>query len=149
MYSLGVTAWWLLTDTYPFEHLGTAAHLVSRLDKAPHQLNPRVPLELSALVLRMLAERPEHRPSAREVAKDLRDMVDYSTRAWVDLLFVWETESSGPGPGRRDALRQKAELQRALHQRDEALARVQAEVERVRAERRESQAPAAAVPPLL
>ncbi|MDY7231781.1 serine/threonine-protein kinase [Hyalangium rubrum] len=140
VYGLGVTAFRLLTDRYPFLDLDeaerTQARLRGLLPLAPHELNPGVPQELSALVLRMMAPRPEERPSAHEVARSLEAMVQAPEETWEDLLFAWETESTLQMPGRRHQSRVAYELLLAEARVGEVARQVAAEVERAHAEQR-------------
>ena len=155
VYGLGVTAYRLLTDTYPFSELDeahrTQERLRGRLPRAPHEVNPAVPPELSALVLRMLATLPEERPYVHEVNRALDRLIQSPAPEWEGLLFTWEPEPSRLGPGRRHREQVEAELRRAREQAEQSLSRVSAEVERVRAEQRapslsKSQEPARAPP---
>jgi hypothetical protein len=136
VYGLGVTAFRLLTDSYPFLEIDEAQRTQVRLEgglpRAPHELNPSVPPELSALVLRMMAARPEQRPSAEEVARAVGAMMP-GPRQPEELLFAWEEDPSRLGPGRR--LRSRVEYERWLvHARfEESQARVAAEASRARA----------------
>jgi serine/threonine protein kinase len=142
VYGLGVTAFRLLTDTYPFSEMDeaqrTQARLQGHLPRAPHEVNPAVPPELSALVLRMLAAQPEQRPHAHEVSPALERMAQSSAPGWEGLLFEWEPEPSRLVPGRRHRDQVEGELRRARAQAGKCVARVAAEVARVRDERRTS-----------
>ncbi|HEX8703528.1 MAG TPA: serine/threonine-protein kinase [Myxococcaceae bacterium] len=138
VYALGVTAYRLLTDTYPFSELDeahrTQERLRGRLPRAPHEVNPAVPPELSALVLRMLAALPEERPYVHEVNRALDRLIQSPAPGWEGLLFEWEEDPSRLGPGRRHREQVADELRRARQQAAESMSRVAAEVERVRAE---------------
>jgi hypothetical protein len=140
VYGLGVTAFRLLTDSYPFLDLEEAQRTQQRLAGkppcAPHTLNPRVPPELGALVLRMMAAQPGDRPDAHEVARALEPLASQETE---ELLFAWATEPDQLGPGLRLPSGMKYELWLARARIEEAQARVAAEVARIQAQR---QAPA-------
>jgi len=146
VYGLGVTAFRLLTDSYPFleldEEQRTQERLAGRPPRAPHELNPGVPLDLGALVLRMLVARPEERPAAQEVAAALEALEGSAEASWEEPLFAWETEESRLGPGQR--LQSRVEYERLLvHARiEEGQARVAAELARVQAAKREQARPA-------
>jgi serine/threonine protein kinase len=139
VYGLGVTAFRLLTDSYPFLEVDEAQRTQERLagkpPRSPHELNASVPPELGALVLRMMAARPEERPPAHEVARTLEALALAPAQAGEEPLFVWETEPSQLGPGRR--LKSRMEYERWLvHARiEEGQSRVAAEVGRVQAQR--------------
>jgi serine/threonine protein kinase len=64
-YALGVTLYQLLTEVLPFpdDKAGTAyeQEAMRRWPVPPHLLNPRVPLALSRVVMRMLAKHPRRR----------------------------------------------------------------------------------------
>ncbi|MBN1208667.1 MAG: protein kinase [Myxococcaceae bacterium] len=76
LFALGVTAYRLVTGEYP--ELAEPSldeselwHLEGLASPAPSILNPRVPPELDALILRMLSLRPEERGPAGELAEAL------------------------------------------------------------------------------
>jgi hypothetical protein len=76
LYSLGVTAYRLVTGHYP--ELGEPSqdesgtwHLQGFASPAPVVLNPRVSPQLDALILRMLSLRPEERGTAAQLAEAL------------------------------------------------------------------------------
>jgi serine/threonine-protein kinase len=76
VWALGVTLYWLLTDELPFGSRTTNPHLVkhirTRTPPAPHEDNPRVPLALSAVCMRMLEKEPGARyPDMETVAEAL------------------------------------------------------------------------------
>ncbi|ADO70182.1 Protein kinase [Stigmatella aurantiaca DW4/3-1] len=76
LYALGVTAYRLVTGEYPElgepvrDEAGTW-HLAGLASPAPLTLNPRVDVQLNALILRMLSLRPEQRGTAEELAEAL------------------------------------------------------------------------------
>jgi hypothetical protein len=152
VYGLGVTAFRLLTDSYPFLEIEEAQRTHVRLEgkppRAPHELNPSVPRELSTLVLRMMEAQLEQRPSAAEVARAVEAMMQGPRELRDERLFAWEEAPSRMGPGRR--LRSRVEYERWLvHARlEEGQARVAAEVSRVQARRQPFHAPNTAPPPL-
>jgi len=151
VYGLGVTAFRLLTDSYPFlevdEEQRTQVRLEGRPPQAPHELNPRVPRELSTLVSRMLVARPEQRPSTAEVAQALEALTQGPSHPWEEPLFTWETDPSQLSPGQR--LRSRVEYERLLvHARiKEGQERVAAEAARVQAQRQPAKAPEKAPQP--
>ena len=75
LYSLGVTVYSLLTGRMPFE--GTSmpdvvAKIRQVAPEKPRKLQPAIPGALEAIVLRMLAKRPDDRyPTAKELLADL------------------------------------------------------------------------------
>jgi TolB-like protein/tRNA A-37 threonylcarbamoyl transferase component Bud32 len=77
IYSLGVTAYEMLTGAAPFADLGPRAMLAARLSKAPIPLSAvrlDVPPGLEALIMRCLATDPSDRPtSAEELVDALED----------------------------------------------------------------------------
>jgi PAS domain S-box-containing protein len=76
-YALGVTLYELLTGQRPFQSNDVLelihAHL-ARTPLPPHQLNPAIPQQLSAIVLKLMAKTAEERyQSAYGLAADLRE----------------------------------------------------------------------------
>ncbi|MDC0707914.1 serine/threonine-protein kinase [Stigmatella sp. ncwal1] len=79
LYSLGVTAYRLVTGEYPefgepFRDEGGEWQLKAVAPRAPHVLNPRIDEQLSAVILRMLSVKPEERGSAFELAEALEQL---------------------------------------------------------------------------
>jgi hypothetical protein len=71
IYSLGVVLFEMLTGELPFRAEGATLLAAARLmypPLAPGELRPGLPKEVEALVLACLAMKPEHRPSAAELA---------------------------------------------------------------------------------
>ena len=72
IYALGVICYELLTGAVPFTGEGLGAIVLKHLQEPVRplrELEPEVPQELAALVMRMLAKTPAERPAAREVAQ--------------------------------------------------------------------------------
>ena len=76
LYAFGVLLYSALTDGYPFnpelppERLAAVIRL--RVPRAPHRINPKVPLSLGAIAMRLLEKRPEDRfPSAEALHQAL------------------------------------------------------------------------------
>jgi eukaryotic-like serine/threonine-protein kinase len=84
LYSLGVVAYELLVGSPPFERRSLQDLLAAHLTEAPVPVAERradVPPELSALVTRLLAKRPEDRPgNARDVLDALGALTTPSAR---------------------------------------------------------------------
>lgn len=76
LFSLGCILYLMATGSLPFQEKDTIALLLaigSKTPATPRQQNPRVPAALSALIMKLLAKKPEDRPeSAREVADALQ-----------------------------------------------------------------------------
>ncbi len=78
VYALGITAYFALTGEKPFVGQSSFEIMTKQREYTPpppSQLNPRIPKEASALVMRMLAKNPQDR---------FRDAED-CRQAWVDL----------------------------------------------------------------
>ena len=112
LYSLGVTAYWLLTGKRPFtapSDLGIMQAVLAETPRPPRALNPTVPEPLDELVMRLLDKDPARRPqSGHDVADALAPAL--SVRRAIVSPFVREVltreqqsppvEESGPAnPG--------------------------------------------------
>jgi len=96
VFALGVTAYRLVTDTYPrFIHPDVKqgqGELQGGNDVVPpRKLNPRVDAQLNALILRMLSLKPEERGTAGELAAALERGMTHAGPAADEPLFEWET----------------------------------------------------------
>jgi serine/threonine-protein kinase len=79
VWALGCIFYWLLTNRLPFglaPQMEVILAILHEVPKAPHECNPRVPVELSALCMRMLEKNLEARCSrATEVREALAGLV--------------------------------------------------------------------------
>ena len=78
VYSLGVMAYELFLEQLPFEAETSAEILVMHLKAippSPRDLWPDIPTQLEELLLRMLAKNPANRPTMREVAGHLEEVL--------------------------------------------------------------------------
>jgi hypothetical protein len=96
VFALGVTAYRLVTDTYPpwalpGTELGPGGHPAGKKVAAPRQLNPRVDAQLNALILRMLSVQPEERGTAGELAEAMERGSAHGGASADEPLFEWET----------------------------------------------------------
>jgi hypothetical protein len=88
MYALGVVLYWMLTNAWPF-YTDTPRGVEQVLTSAPvppHERNPRVPLEVSQLCLRLLDKRPEARPQAQEVCQQVEEWLSRQGEDWEQPL---------------------------------------------------------------
>ncbi|HLL05143.1 MAG TPA: serine/threonine-protein kinase [Myxococcaceae bacterium] len=97
VFALGVTAYRLVTDSYPpFTHPHEPqAHCWQpggSGPQPPRQLSPRVDAQLNALILRMLSPTPEERGTAGELAEALERGVAHAGPSADAPLFDWETQ---------------------------------------------------------
>jgi hypothetical protein len=123
LYSLGVTAYRLVTGQYPEladpsqDEAGTW-HLQGLSSPAPHLLNPCVSPQLNALILRMLSMRPAERGTAAQLTEALERASRLSTPECTRPLFAQqapevrtqaaEVSSRVPGPAERVRLPARA-----------------------------------------
>jgi len=80
LFSLGCVLYRMCTGELPFQGKSTMAILSALAlhnPAPPNELDPELPAELSALIMRLLAKKPEDRPaSAKEVVEELRIIAD-------------------------------------------------------------------------
>ncbi|REG28979.1 serine/threonine-protein kinase [Archangium gephyra] len=91
LYALGVVLYRLLTGRFPFrpaEHGGEDVEAVlHRVPLPPHLVNPRVPLEVEAVCLRLLAKTPEARyPDAVTLCQVLEELRARTDVDWTGVL---------------------------------------------------------------
>lgn len=111
LYALGALLYEALTDCHPFNPRMPPGQLLLAIESLPPvepvRLDPRVPPDLNALVMSLLAKEPERRPpSARAVHEELMQVLrrDGETEAWTaPYAFSTEREEellpSGAGEG--------------------------------------------------
>ena len=153
VFALGVTAYRLVTDSYPrFIHpevkQGWSWMPGGSGAVAPRQFSPRVDAQLNALILRMLLPRPEERGEAGDLAEAMKRGVAHGGPSADEPLFEWETLR--PSQWTKDEQIDAKDLgHRPRHRsREKVLTTVQADaVERARAERKEAEARAPVVRP--
>ncbi len=100
LFALGVTLYLCLTGQHPF----SVGNIVKTLERTltheptpPHLAKPEVPLELSQLVMRLLAKERAKRPaSAGEVASILERWLREKKLRWAPDLGALERASSRP-----------------------------------------------------
>ncbi|OON73034.1 serine/threonine-protein kinase [Streptomyces tsukubensis] len=114
LYALGAVLHELLTGTVPFEGATVLGVLHRHLYEQPvpvRGLRPEVPTELEALVLRLLAKDPQHRPAhAQEVYAVLAPLLPTAsgsaapaatldpTRPFLRPLAPWPDHAATPAP---------------------------------------------------
>jgi len=91
LYALGVVLYRLLTGRFPFrltDEGGVDVEAVlHEAPLPPHLLNPRVPLEVEAVCLRLLAKKPEERyPSAVALYEALEEVKARADNSWKEPL---------------------------------------------------------------
>ncbi|MFP2927397.1 serine/threonine protein kinase [Pyxidicoccus sp. 3LG] len=101
LYALGVLLYGALTDGYPFNPELPPERLVAAITlhrpRAPHRANPKVPLSLSRITMRLLEKQPENRfESAEALYTELWEANKQRTSSqWRVSLDLPE---SGPAP---------------------------------------------------
>jgi serine/threonine protein kinase len=146
VFALGVTAYRLVTDTYPAFSLthvkgGQSWRAGGNGFEPPKQLNPQVDAQLSALILRMVSSRPEERGAAWELAEAMEQGVKHAGPSADALLFEWETLK--PSQWTEDERAEAAELghRPRRRNREKVLKVEQADIAaRARAEQRQADA---------
>jgi hypothetical protein len=90
IYSLGVTLYEMLVLRRPFEQTGQSeliAAIVGQEPPAPNQVDPRLPAELSAIVLQAMAKAPQRRyATAGALADDLERFLRHEAVAALPSL---------------------------------------------------------------
>jgi eukaryotic-like serine/threonine-protein kinase len=79
VFSLGLVFYEMCTGTHPFPNLLAVPEsdvMAARRVDAPSERNPKVPQALSRLILRMLEQRPEERPTAEDVVRALESSLE-------------------------------------------------------------------------
>lgn len=91
LWALGVTLYGLLTRVLPFgdrQRSGMNRAILEEAPTPPHVLNPRVPLALSTLCMRLLEKEPEARyADARRFEEALKAARDHADDTWRVPLF--------------------------------------------------------------
>lgn len=128
VFALGVSAYRLVTGRYlPPVEVREEQRGPGRLEwtppQPPQELNARVELELSALILRMLSVRPEERPTASELAKAL-EKADKNPAPGADQPLFAPKERKGAAAEASAEQREAQELEEAHAPVGWALARV-------------------------
>jgi len=113
VFALGVTAYRLVTDTYPpftdpYTAEGQCWLRGGQGITPPRQLNPRVDAQLNALILRMLSPRPRERGTGGELAEAMGRGVAHGSASADAPLFEWETQE--PSEWTEEERAQAAEL---------------------------------------
>lgn len=111
VYSLGVSAYRMLTGHWPFsaqlvwEELFRA--IEGHVPPAPADINPRVPRAVSDVIMRMMARKPQDRfPSCAEVHVALVSSLSFAGAEVLETdLFAWE-----PVPGAQGAMERRVRL---------------------------------------
>jgi serine/threonine protein kinase len=129
LYSLGVVLYEMLTGELPFEAegpLATAMKHVTEQPLPPRKRNPSVPEGMDALVMGLLAKKPENRyGSAAELVGDLRRAQEglplafagaagYSETARISALAAARAPANTQGDIRSDSSRSKPRGRRSV-----------------------------------
>ena len=96
LYSLGCTAYFLLTGCTVFEGPSPTAHAIAHVQKPPPPMRERselpVPAELETIVMELLEKDPAHRiPCAKDLARRLRAQTAYREWSPEQAEQWWET----------------------------------------------------------
>ena len=105
IFSLGIVLYEFAAGRHPFESTyawETAYAIHSRKPAPPSQANPAIPAWLDRLILSMLAQAPESRPSARDLVDELARPVEpagfeRSAGGGIRRLSLWPCSLWAPG----------------------------------------------------
>jgi serine/threonine protein kinase len=101
LWALGVTLYALLTRTLPFgDRRGALVRTILEVEPAPaHERNPRVPVALGQVCLRLLHKTPGSRyADAAALAQALREALAGADDTWDTRLFTGERRLARPEP---------------------------------------------------
>ena len=104
IYALGVVLYGMLTGRPPFPDVATPSEIeavISETPGAPHAVNPRVPVVLSELCLRLLAKAPEARGSATALIVEVEQALATADATWDAPLCEWRQGAETPTLGDR------------------------------------------------
>jgi len=124
LWALGVTLYWLLTDELPFGELPSSGErkelherILHQRPPAPHVLNPRVPVAVSRVCMKMLSEWSADRyPNVPELCAALSEALKSAEddAAW-DLPLIDPTAQEYTTTIDDPALREPSEVLRAFN----------------------------------
>jgi serine/threonine protein kinase len=130
LFSLGCVLYRMATGQLPFEGedaLSILMAVASRPPTSPQQLNPRLPLALDQLILRLLAKAPDDRPSsAHEVITALEAIEADPTACPPASVMTLEEVAAAPSPRpepRRRENTERIDLSRKKRRRQRAASR--------------------------
>jgi serine/threonine protein kinase len=110
IYSLGAVLYEMLTGRRPFQSTSREQLLQTIAHKAPpppHEVNPKIPMALSKIVVRAMAKKPEKRyESAEEMALELKRYLTYERRVRRQERLKEPEEAPGAA-AKNEALRGK------------------------------------------
>lgn len=99
-YSLGVSFYEMLTGRLPFQNVQDPMELVhchiAKIPMAPEEINPNIPLGISAIAMKLLSKNAEDRyQSAYGLKADLeKAMLQLETKGRIDLFSLGEQDFS-------------------------------------------------------
>jgi len=93
LYSLGVVLYELCTGRVPFQHKDLLAQVVALATETPRhvrELNPGVPADLADLIMRLMAKKPDARPTSAQAVVEEIERIEHRLAQPQRRRRVWQ-----------------------------------------------------------